>query len=121
MLSGRKSKVRDLSGRRLRKSFSMSVFLFGRRAAAASRLERRSRQAPEKGLLMRIHSTENSEEPFFFTLFSLFVVQFFLVAAFRAVQSVVQFCLVAAHAGISTISSLMGGGTASPCLIRLAR
>ena len=63
MLSGRKSKVRDLSGRRLRKSFSMSVFLFGRRAAAASRLERRSRQAPEKGLLMRIHSTENSEEP----------------------------------------------------------
>jgi hypothetical protein len=34
MLSGRKSKVRDLSGRRLRKSFSMSVFLFGRRFLA---------------------------------------------------------------------------------------
>lgn len=27
----------------------------------------------------------------------------------------------AAHAGISTISSLMGGGTGSPCLLRLAR
>ena len=27
----------------------------------------------------------------------------------------------AAHAGISTISSLMGGGTGSPCFLRLAR
>src|SRR5579859_2620165 len=27
----------------------------------------------------------------------------------------------AAHAGISTISSLIGGGTGSPCFLRLAR
>jgi hypothetical protein len=27
----------------------------------------------------------------------------------------------AAHAGISMISSLMGGGTGSPCFLRLAR
>ena len=41
----------------------MSLFLLGRRAAAASGLGALLQAGSPKRLLMRIYSTENSEEP----------------------------------------------------------